>query len=401
MFVWASHYLKDATLRKLHWFLLQYGCSLPALHKPSKTPLMRSQKLLAGVMFFKIFSPWFLLGEGLAPLTKGSKRTENFARICLRCSVQFCHSVVSNSLWPHGLQHARLPFTNSQSLLKLMSIESVIPSNHLVLCCPLLLLPSIFLSIRVFSNESVLCIRWPKYWSFSFSISPSNKYSGLISLKIDWFDLLAVQGTFKSLLQHHHSKASILWHSAFLMVQLSHPYMTTGKTIALTRWTFVGKVMSLLFNMLSRFVIPFLPRSKRFLISWLQSPSAMILEPKKIKSVTISMVSPSICHDIMGPDLLSFKPAFSLSSFTFIKRFFNSSSLSAIRVVSSAYLRLLIFLPAILIPICASSSLTFHVMYSAYKLNKQSDNIQPCYLFALVLTLLKRLELEFLIKDNH
>ena len=193
------------------------------------------------------------------------------------------------------------------------------------------------------------------------------------------------------------------------MVQLSHPHMTTVKTIALTRWTFVGKVISLLFNMLSRFVIPFLPRSKHLLISWLQSSTAMILEPKKIKSVTISVISPSICHEVMGPDamilvfwMLSFKPTFSLSSFTFIKRLFSSSLISAIRVVSSAYLRLLIFLPAILIPICASSSLAFHLMYSAYKLNKQGDNIKPCYLSGLVLThLLKRLELEFLIRDNH
>ena len=163
-----------------------------------------------------------------------------------------------------------------------MSIESVIPSNHLILCCPLFLLPSIFPSIRVFSNELALRIRWPKYWSFSFSISPSNEYSGLISFRMDWLDFLAVQGTLKSLLQHHSSKASILWCSAFFPVQLSHPYMTTGKTIALTRRTFVGKVMSLSFNMLSRLVIAFLSRSKHLLISWLQSPSAVILEPKKI-----------------------------------------------------------------------------------------------------------------------
>ena len=165
-----------------------------------------------------------------------------------------------------------------------MSIELVMPSNHLILCRPLLLLPSILPSIRVFSNESVLCIRWPKYWSFSFNISPSNDHPGLISLRMDWLDLLAVQGTLKSLLQHHSSKASILRHSAFFIVQLSHLYMTTGKTIALTRWTFVDKVMSLLFNMLSRLVITFLPRSKHLLISWLQSPSAVILEPRKIKS---------------------------------------------------------------------------------------------------------------------
>ena len=162
-----------------------------------------------------------------------------------------------------------------------MSIESVMPSNHLILCCPLLLPPSIFPSIRVFSNESVLHIRWPKYWSFSFSINPSNEYSGLISFRMDWLDLLSVQGTLQSLLQHHSSKASILRCSAFFIVQLSHPYMTTGKTIALTRWTFVGKVMYLLFNILSGLVITFLPRSKRLLISWLQSPSAVILELKK------------------------------------------------------------------------------------------------------------------------
>ena len=156
------------------------------------------------------------------------------------------------------------------------------PLNHLILCHPLLLLPSIFPSIRVFSNESVLHIGWPKYWSFSFSISPSNKYSGLISFRIDWLDLLAVQGTLKSLLQHHSSKASILWHSAFFIVQLSYPYMTTGKTIALMRWTFVGKVMSLLFNMLSRLVITFLPRSKCLLISWLQSPSAVATGLEKV-----------------------------------------------------------------------------------------------------------------------
>ena len=199
-------------------------------------------------------------------------------------------------------RQASLSITNSWSFLKLMSIELVMPSNHLILCCPLLLLPSILPGIRVFSEESALCIRWPKYWSFS--ISSSNEYSGLISFRMDWFDLLAVQGTPKSLLQHHNSKASILWHSAFFTVQLSHTYMTTGKTIALTRWTFVGKVMSLLFNMLSQLVIAFPSRSKNLLISWLQSPSAVILEPKKIKSVTVSTVSPSICHEVMGPDAL-------------------------------------------------------------------------------------------------
>ena len=186
---------------------------------------------------------------------------------------------------------ASLSITNSQSLLKLMSIESVIPSNHLILCRPLLLLPSIFPSIRVFSDESALCIRWPKYWSFSFSISLSNEYSRLISFRMDWFDLLAVQGTLKSLLQHHSSKASIFQCSAYFIVQLSHPNMTTGKTIALTRWTFVDKVMSLLFKMLSSLVITFLPRSKCLLNSWLQSPSAVNLEPRKIKSVTVSIIS--------------------------------------------------------------------------------------------------------------
>ena len=165
-----------------------------------------------------------------------------------------------------------------------MSIESVMPSNHLILCHPLLLLPSIFPSIRVFSNESILRIRWPKYWSFSFNISPSNEHPGLISFRMNWLDLLAVQGTLKSVLPHHISKLSILWCSAFFIVQLSHPYMTNGKTIALTRWTLVDKVMSLLFNVLSRLVITFLPRSKCLLISWLQSPSAVILEPRKIVS---------------------------------------------------------------------------------------------------------------------
>ena len=180
------------------------------------------------------------------------------------------------------------------------------PSNHLILCHPLLLLPSIFPTIRVFSNESALRIRRPKYWSFSFNISPSNGHPGLISFRMDWLDLLAVQGTLKSLLQHHGSKASIPQRSAFFIVQLSHPYRTTRKTIALTRWTFVDKVMSLLFNMLSRLVITFLPRSKRLLISWLQSPSAVILEPRKIKSVTVSTVSPSISHEVMGPDAMIF-----------------------------------------------------------------------------------------------
>ena len=182
------------------------------------------------------------------------------------------------TLWTTA-HHATLSMTNSWSLLKLMSIKSVMPSNHLILCYSLQLPPSIFPSIRVFSNESVLPIRWPKYWSFSFNISPSNEYSRLISFRMDWLDLLAVQGTLKSLLQHHSSKASILQCSAFFIVWLSHSYMTTGKTTALTRWTLVGKTMSLLFNMLSRLIIDFLVRSKCLLISWLQSPSAVILDP--------------------------------------------------------------------------------------------------------------------------
>ena len=176
------------------------------------------------------------------------------------------------------------------------------PSNYLILCCPLLLLPSIFPNIRVFSRESLLCIRWAKYWSFSISLS--SEYPGLISFRIDWFDFLAVQGTFKSFLQHHSSKTSILQCSAFFMVRLSYPCMTTGKTITLTRQTFVGKVMSLLFNMLSRLIITLLPRSKHLLISWLWSPSAVILEPKKIKPVTVCNASPSIYHEVMGLDTM-------------------------------------------------------------------------------------------------
>uniref|UniRef100_A0AC11D4B3 Uncharacterized protein n=2 Tax=Ovis aries TaxID=9940 RepID=A0AC11D4B3_SHEEP len=210
-----------------------------------------------------------------------------------------------------------------------MSTESVIPSSHLILCRPLLFLPSIFPSIRVFSNESALPIRWPKDWSFIFNISLSNEHPGLIPFRMDWLDLLAVQGTLKSLLQHHSSKASIPQHSAFFIVQLSHPYMTTGKTIALTGQTFVNTVMSLLFNMLPRLVITFLPRSKRLLISWLQSPSAVMFSsvqfscsvmsdslrshesqharppcPSKIKSDTVSTVSPSICHEVTGLDAM-------------------------------------------------------------------------------------------------
>ena len=197
------------------------------------------------------------------------------------CSVQSLSCVRLFATPWIAVRQASLSITHSQSSPKLMCIKLVMPSSHLILCRPLLLLPPIPPSIRVFSSESTLHMRWPKYWSFSFSISPSNEHPGLVSFRMDWLDLLAVQGTCKSLLQHHSSKASIIRCSAFFIVQLSHPYMTTGKTIAVTRWTFVGKVMSLLFNMLSRWVIPFLPRSKSLLISWLQSPSAVILEPKK------------------------------------------------------------------------------------------------------------------------
>ena len=220
---------------------------------------------------------------------------------CFLHQIQFS-SVVSSSM--DCSTQASQSITNSWSLPKLMYIELVMPSNHLILCHPpLLLLPSLFPSIRVFSNESALLIRWPKYWSFSFNISPSNEYSGLISFRMDWLDLLAVQGTLKSLLQHHISKASILCRSAFFIVQLSYPYMTTGKTIALTRWTFVDKVMSQHFNMLSRLVITFLPRSKCLSISWLQSPSAVILEPKRNISHCFHCF-PSVCHEVMGLDAM-------------------------------------------------------------------------------------------------
>ena len=185
-----------------------------------------------------------------------------------------------------------------------MSTESVTASNHLILCHPILLSPSIFPSIRVISNESVLPIRWPKYWSFSFNISPSKEHTGLISFRMDWLDLLAVQRTLKSFIQHYSAKPSIHWHSDFFILQLSHPYMTTGKTIAWMRWTFVGKVMSLFFNTLSRFIVAFLSRSQHLLISWLQSQSAVILEPKKIKSATVSTFYQSICHEVMGPDAM-------------------------------------------------------------------------------------------------
>ena len=218
--------------------------------------------------------------------------------LCLHfCFCSFTKSCLFATPWTAEFQ-VSLTFTISLSLFKLMSIESVMPSNHFIFCCSLLLLPSIFPSTKVFFSESGLCIRWPKYWNLSFSISPFNEYSGLISFRIAWFDLLAVQGTLKSLLQHHSSKAPILWHSVLFMVQLSHPYITSGKTIALTIQTFVSKLISLVFNTLSRFVIAFLPRSNVLFILWLQSLSAVILEPKKIKSVTASTFSPSICHDL-------------------------------------------------------------------------------------------------------
>ena len=282
------------------------------------------------------------------------------------CTPVFCYccscSVVYDSLWPHGLQHTRLPCPSPTP----GACSNSCPLNwwgHPTISSSVIHFSSClqFFPASVFSNESDLHIRWPKYWSFSFSISPSNEYSGLISFRMGWFDLLAVQGTLKSLLQQHSSKASILWHSAFFMVQLSHSNMTNGKTIALTIQTFISKVMSLLFNMLCRLVIAFLPRSRCLLISWMQLAPAVILKPKikEIKSVTVSIVSPSIWHEVKGLDamilafwMLSFKPAFSLS-FTFIKRLFSPSLLFAIRVLSSSCLRLLIFLRAMLIPACA------------------------------------------------
>ena len=214
--------------------------------------------------------------------TRGDLQSVQFSSVAQSCPTLWDPM---NRSMPGLPVHHQLP-----EFTKPMSIESVMPSSHLILCRPLLLLPSMFPSIRVFSNESAHRISWPKYWSFSFNISPSKEHSGLISFRMDWLDLLAVQGTLKSLLQHHCSKASILWRSAVFIVQLSHPYLATGKIIALTRWTFVGKVISLLFNRLSRLVITFLPRSKRLLISWLRSPSAVILEPPKIKSLTVSTV---------------------------------------------------------------------------------------------------------------
>ena len=272
--------------------------------------------------------------------------------------VQFSHSVMSDSLRPHEPQHTRPPCLSptpgvhpnprpSSRWCHSIISSSVVPFSS----CPQSFPASgSFLMSQLFTSGGQSLGA-----STSTSVLPMNT-QGPISFRMDWLDVLAVQGTLKSLLQHHSSKASILLRSPFFIVQLSQPYMTSGKTTAFTKWTFVGKEMSLLFNMLCRLVITFLPRSKRLLISWLQSPCAVILEPRKIKSAT---VSPSICHEVMGPDamifvfwMFSFKPTFSLSTFSFIKRLLSSSSLSAIRVVSSAYLRLLIFLPAILIPAC-------------------------------------------------
>ena len=271
-----------------------------------------------------------------------------------------------------------------------MSIKSVMPSNHVILCRPLVLLPSIFPSIRVFSNESVICLSGQSVRdSASASVLPMNiqdwfplELTGLISLRMDGFDLLAIQGT----LQESSPTPQFKSINSLALNFLYGPTLTSihdyWKNHSLIRWTFVSKVMSLLFNMLSRLVIVFLVRSKSPLISWLQSPSAVILEPKKIKCINVSTLSPSIYHEVMGLDamifvfwILNFKPAFSFSTFTFIKRLSSSSLLSAIRVVSSAYLRLLIFLPAVLIPPCASTSPVFHMMYSVYKLNKQGNNI--------------------------
>ena len=260
-------------------------------------------------------------------------------------AVQFGCSVMSDSATPWtAARQASLSITNSQSLLKFMSIESVMmPSNHFSLCHPLLLLPSLFPGIRVFPVSQFFASGGQNYWSFSFSIHPFNDSLGLISFRIDWLDLLAVQGTLKSLLQHHSSKASVLWCSAFFVVQLLHPYMNTGKTIALTRWTFVGKVMSLLFNMLSRLAIAFFPRSNCLLISWLQSPSAVILElPSPQNEVSHCCHCFPIywpwsdateCHDLSFLNV-SFRPVFSLSSITLSKNLFSSSLLSALRVGS-------------------------------------------------------------------
>ena len=313
----SSEFSLTAVISSLLWFYEDYMCPNLAFIWLCKEWNGLQEILISDV--FKGEYKFIIINAQIFLMAKSPAKNMTFSQ----CEWAYISSVQSLShVWLFvtpwiAARQASLSITNSQSLLKHMSIKSVMPSSHLTLCCPLLLLPPIPPSIRVFSNESTLHMRWPKYWSFSFSISPCNEHPGLISFRMDWLDLFAVQGTLKSLLQHHSSKASILRCSAFFRVQLSHPYMTTGKTIALTRWTFVGKVMSLLFNMLSTLVITFLPRSKHVLISWLQSPSAVVLEPPKIKSDTVSTVDPSVFHDVMGPDamilvlwMLSFKLIF-------------------------------------------------------------------------------------------
>ena len=260
------------------------------------TDIALEEKMATHSVILALKIPWTeeLVDHGV---TRSWTRLSTHISFSFSSVVQSCPTLCDpvNHSTPGLPVHHQLP-----EFTRLMSIESVMPSSHLILCRPLLLLPS----IRVFSNESALHMRWPKYWSFSFNISPSNEHPGLISFRMDWLDLLAVQGTLKSLLQHHSSKASILLHSAFFTVQLSHPNMTTGKTIALTRRNSVDKKMSLLLNMLSRLVITFLPRNKCLLISWLQSPSAVILESPKIRPATVSTISPSICHEVMGLDAM-------------------------------------------------------------------------------------------------
>ena len=269
--------------------------------------LLRMSKINLSALSYKLPFFWPIL------MLELDSANQNFPLLAASVfsSVQFSSVQSLNRVWlfviPWTVAHQAYLSVSSQILIGLISIESVMPSNHLILCHPLLLLLSIFPSIRIFSNESALHIRWSKYWSFSFSISPFNEYSGLISFRMDWLDLLAVQGTLKSLLQHHSTKASVLWHWSFFMVQLSLAHMTTGKIAALTRQTFVGQLVSLLFNTLSRLVIALLSRSKCLLISWLQSPSVVILEPPKIAvfvSLDVSIISPPICHEVMGLDAM-------------------------------------------------------------------------------------------------
>jgi len=307
--------------------------------------------------------------------------------VCICVIVVQSPSCVQLFVTPWAATHQACgSLTISRSLPKFMSIASVMPSSHLILWCPFLRLPSVFPSIRDFTNESAVHIRWPKYWSFSFSISPFQRVFR-VDFPLDWlvwFPCCLRDFQESSPAPQFEGINSLVL--CFFIVQLSQPYVTIGKIIALTIRTFVGRVMSLLFNTLSRFVVTFLPRSNCLLISWLQSASTMILEPKKRKSVTASTFSPPICHEGMGPDtmilvflILSFKLALSLSSFTLIKRLFSSSSLSAIRIVSSAYLRLLMFLPPILIPACNLSSPAFLMMCSAYRLSKQNVRRHACH----------------------